>query len=32
LLSIQQGGLEGKSIYLMTGKPLNEKRFNEIKV
>ena len=31
MLSIQQGGLEGKSIYLMTGKPLNEKRFNEIK-
>lgn len=25
------GGLEGQSLYLMTGKPLNEKRFNEIK-
>ena len=31
LLSEGNGGLDGKSLYLMTGKPLNEKRFNEIK-
>ena len=31
LLPIANGGLEGQSLYLMTGKPLNEKRFNEIK-
>ena len=27
----QDGGLGGMSLYLMTGKPLNEKRFVEIK-
>ena len=31
LLSPQDGGLGGKSLYLMTGKPLNEKRFVEMK-
>ena len=31
LLPANFGGLEGQSLYLMTGKPLNEKRFNEIK-
>ena len=31
LLPTNYGGLEGQSLYLMTGKPLNEKRFNEIK-
>jgi len=31
LLSTNEGGLAGKSLYLMTGKPLNEKRFVEIK-
>lgn len=31
LLPAQDGGLGGMSLYLMTGKPLNEKRFVEIK-
>lgn len=31
LLPVQEGGLAGKSLYLMTGKPLNEKRFVEMK-
>ena len=31
LLPTENGGLGGISLYLMTGKPLNEKRFNEMK-
>ncbi len=31
ILPIKQGGLEGKALFVITGKHLNEKRFTEIK-
>ena len=31
LLATKDGGLDGLSLYLMTGKPLNERRFTELK-
>ena len=30
-MATKDGGLDGLSLYLMTGKPLNERRFTELK-